>query len=80
MAPTPLAALEGADALVIVTEWKAYRSPDLERLRAALREPVVIDGRNLFEPALMRDAGIEYHPIGRGAAAPMAEKTLALAA
>jgi UDPglucose 6-dehydrogenase len=66
-APTPMAALEGADALVIVTEWKAYRSPDFERVRGALREPVVIDGRNLFEPALMREAGIEYHPIGRAA-------------
>ncbi len=79
-APTPMAALEGADALVIVTEWKAYRSPDFERVRAALREPVVIDGRNLFDPALMQDAGIEYHPIGRSAVGRIAETTLALAA
>jgi UDPglucose 6-dehydrogenase len=78
-APTPMAALEGADALVIVTEWKAYRSPDFARVRAALRQPVLIDGRNLFDPALLREAGIEYHPIGR-AAVLSAEPTLALAA
>jgi UDPglucose 6-dehydrogenase len=78
-APTPMAALEGADALIVVTEWKAYRSPDFERVRAALRQPVVIDGRNLFDPALMREAGIEYHPIGR-AAVVSAEAPLALAA
>jgi UDPglucose 6-dehydrogenase len=78
-APTPMAALDNADALIIVTEWKAYRSPDFGRVRAALREPVVIDGRNLFEPALMQQAGIEYHPIGR-AAVLSSEPTLALAA
>jgi UDPglucose 6-dehydrogenase len=78
-APTPMAALEGADALVIVTEWKAYRSPDFERVRTALREPVVIDGRNLFDPVLVREAGIEYHPIGRSALSS-AQAPLALAA
>lgn len=78
-APTPMAALEDAHALVIVTEWKAYRSPDFERVRAALREPVVIDGRNLFDPAVLREAGIEYHPIGRAALAG-AQTPLALAA
>ena len=59
------AALEGADALAIVTEWKEFRSPDFDAIRAALREPIVFDGRNLFEPALMRELGIEYHCIGR---------------
>jgi UDPglucose 6-dehydrogenase len=78
-APTPMAALEGADALLIVTEWKAYRSPDLDRVRTLLRQPVVFDGRNLFEPALMQAHGIEYHSIGRGAAAT-AQMPLALAA
>jgi len=58
-------ALEGADALVIVTEWKEFRSPDFEAIRTALREPLVFDGRNLFEPALMKSLGIEYHSIGR---------------
>jgi UDPglucose 6-dehydrogenase len=82
-ADTPMAALDGADALIVVTEWKAYRAPDFARLRAALRQPVVIDGRNLFEPALMREAGIEYHPIGRlggRTALVSAQAPLALAA
>ena len=60
-------ALEGADALVIVTEWKEFRSPDFAHLAAALRQPVIFDGRNLFEPADMRALGLEYHAIGRGA-------------
>jgi UDPglucose 6-dehydrogenase len=68
-AATPWAALDGADALIVVTEWNVYRSPDFARVRAALREPVVIDGRNLFDPALMREEGIEYLPVGRAAAA-----------
>lgn len=68
----PMAALQGADALVIVTEWKAFRSPDFAAVKAALGEPVVFDGRNLFEPAAMRAAGIEYFAVGRtaGASAP----------
>ena len=67
-ADTPLDAAEGADALVIVTEWKAFRSPDYERLRSSLKQPVIIDGRNVLEPALAREAGFEYLPIGRPAA------------
>jgi UDPglucose 6-dehydrogenase len=58
-------ALPGAEALVIVTEWKAFRSPDFEQIKARLKQPVVIDGRNLFEPALLTGMGIEYHGIGR---------------
>ena len=57
----------GAAALVIVTEWKEFRSPDFTHLAAALRTPVIFDGRNLFEPADMRALGLEYHPIGRTA-------------
>jgi UDPglucose 6-dehydrogenase len=64
-AHSPMAALERADALVIVTEWKAFRSPDFERIRAALRQPVIFDGRNLFHPARVREAGLEYFAIGR---------------
>ncbi|MFO1219235.1 MAG: UDP-glucose/GDP-mannose dehydrogenase family protein [Burkholderiaceae bacterium] len=64
-AESPMQALEGADALIIVTEWKAFRSPDFARVRALLREPVVFDGRNLFDPALLREQGIDYRPIGR---------------
>ena len=59
-------ALEGADALVIVTEWKEFRSPDFAHLAATLRQPVIFDGRNLFEPADMSALGLEYHAIGRG--------------
>ena len=64
-AATPNEALEGADALVIVTEWRAFRSPDFERMRTLLRQPVIFDGRNLFDPMQVRDAGFEYFPIGR---------------
>jgi UDPglucose 6-dehydrogenase len=63
-------AVEGADALVIVTEWKEFRSPDFDHLRRSLRQPVVFDGRNLFDPALLHGEGLEYHCIGRGAAVP----------
>ena len=60
------AVLEGADALAIVTEWKAFRSPDFERIRATLKQPVVFDGRNIFEPRTVEAAGIAYYGIGRG--------------
>ena len=59
-------AARGADALLIATEWKIYRSPDLAALRRALRHPVVFDGRNLFDPADMRRAGLRYFGVGRG--------------
>jgi UDPglucose 6-dehydrogenase len=61
----PYAALEGADALAIVTEWKAFRSPDFARIKTALSEPVIFDGRNLYAPAVVSAAGLEYHAIGR---------------
>jgi UDPglucose 6-dehydrogenase len=61
-------AARGADALVVVTEWKAFRSPDFDRLRTELRQPVIFDGRNLFDPATMLEAAFEYHAIGRLAA------------
>ncbi|KRE99515.1 UDP-glucose 6-dehydrogenase [Frateuria sp. Soil773] len=59
-------ALEGADVLAIVTEWKAFRSPDFARIRAALKEPAIFDGRNLYEPAAVEEAGLAYYGIGRG--------------
>ena len=68
-AASATAALQGADALVLITEWREFKSPDFDALRSHLRQPVVFDGRNLFEPSLMRAMGIEYHGIGRGAAA-----------
>jgi UDPglucose 6-dehydrogenase len=59
------AALEGADALVIVTEWQEFRSPDFARIRATLKVPAIFDGRNLYDPAVLKGLGIEYYPIGR---------------
>ena len=59
-------ALEGADALVVVTEWRQFRSPDLKALKAALGDTVVFDGRNLYGPKDMEDAGLAYYGIGRG--------------
>ena len=64
-ADNPMDALTGADALAIVTEWKAFRSPDFEQVKTRLKQPVIFDGRNLFEPAVMTELGIEYHGIGR---------------
>ena len=58
-------ALQGADALIIVTEWKAFKSPDFNVIKARLKQPVIFDGRNLFEPASVTAQGIEYHGIGR---------------
>ncbi|MDR3482456.1 MAG: UDP-glucose/GDP-mannose dehydrogenase family protein [Burkholderiaceae bacterium] len=64
-AADPMDALAGADALAIVTEWKAFRSPDFAQVKQQLKAPVIFDGRNLFEPAIMAEAGFEYHGIGR---------------
>lgn len=62
---TPEAALVGADVLTIVTEWKVFRSPDFAVIKASLKHPVIFDGRNLYEPAQMRELGFEYFAIGR---------------
>ena len=64
-ADSAMGALQGADALVIVTEWKEFRSPDFERIKSTLLQPVIFDGRNMFTPATVDAAGIEYHAIGR---------------
>ena len=58
--------LDGADALVVVTDWNEYRFPDFGRIKSALRQPVVIDGRNLYDPAKMAQLGFTYRSIGRG--------------
>ena len=60
-----MSATKAADAVVIVTEWKEFRAPDLDALKASLKQAVVFDGRNLYEPKQMRAAGFEYFPIGR---------------
>jgi len=62
---TPMAATEGADALVIVTEWTAFKSPDFTALKESLTAPLVFDGRNLYEPTAIAALGIEYYSIGR---------------
>ncbi len=59
-------ALDGADALVVVTEWKQFRSPDFARLKEVLKDAVIFDGRNLYEPAEVEQGGIAYYGIGRG--------------
>ena len=58
-------ALAGADALLIVTEWNEFRRPDFARMRSLMRQPVILDGRNLYEPDVMREHGFAYLPIGR---------------
>ena len=67
LADTPYDVLDGADTLAICTEWQVFRSPDFARLRQTLREPVIFDGRNLFDPAAMASEGFTYYAIGRGA-------------
>jgi len=67
-ADSPLAALDGADALAVVTEWKEFRSPDFQAIRARLKTPAIFDGRNLYDPEEMKRAGLEYYPVGRAAA------------
>ncbi|MFY2027666.1 UDP-glucose dehydrogenase family protein [Achromobacter xylosoxidans] len=62
---TPMDAVKDADALLIVTEWKVYRSPDFTALKAALRSAIIFDGRNLYEPKEIRADGFEYEAIGR---------------
>jgi UDPglucose 6-dehydrogenase len=59
-------ALDGADALVVVTEWKAFWSPDFARIASALKQPVIFDGRNIYDPRAVEGAGIAYYGIGRG--------------
>jgi UDPglucose 6-dehydrogenase len=58
--------LKGADALAIVTEWREFRSPDFEQIRATLRAPVIFDGRNIYDPKLLKHYGFHYYAIGRG--------------
>jgi len=64
-------ALAGADALLIITEWKPYRRPDFQKMRGLMRQPIILDGRNLFEPERMRELGFEYMSIGRPRVAPL---------
>jgi UDPglucose 6-dehydrogenase len=65
IAGSALEALEGADALVVITEWQEFRSPDFAAIKSKLRTPAIFDGRNLYDPAVVKGHGIEYFPIGR---------------
>jgi UDPglucose 6-dehydrogenase len=65
-------ALQGADALLIVTEWNEFRRPDFARMKKLLRQPIIFDGRNLYEPDVMREHGFTYFPIGRAVVRPAA--------
>jgi UDPglucose 6-dehydrogenase len=64
-AETNYEALAGADALVIVTDWNEYRHPDFVRLKRGLKRPIVVDGRNLYDPKKMAQVGLTYYSIGR---------------
>ncbi|HVS55108.1 MAG TPA: UDP binding domain-containing protein, partial [Casimicrobiaceae bacterium] len=64
-AASPMDAVTGADAVVVVTEWQEFRSPDFSELKRTLRQPLLFDGRNLFDPKEVRAAGLEYFGIGR---------------
>ncbi|HHQ4451414.1 TPA: UDP-glucose dehydrogenase family protein [Aeromonas veronii] len=65
LCPTQESALERADALLICTEWQAFRAPDFQQLKALLNQPVIIDGRNLYDPRQLSEIGFDYHAIGR---------------
>ena len=67
-AETNYEALAGADALVVVTDWNEYRHPDFERVKRTLRQPVIVDGRNLYDVEKMRELGVRYYSIGRPSA------------
>jgi UDPglucose 6-dehydrogenase len=66
LCPDPERALVGADALVVITEWQAFRSPDFEEIRKVLHRPVIFDGRNIYQPAWLEQQGFVYYGIGRG--------------
>jgi UDPglucose 6-dehydrogenase len=57
--------LEGADALLLVTEWQAFRNPNFERMKATMRQPVIFDGRNIYDPEHVRELGFTYYGMGR---------------
>jgi len=61
----PYALADGADGLVLVTEWNEFRQLDLGRVKASMRRPVMVDGRNIYDPAIMRSLGFTYRGIGR---------------
>jgi UDPglucose 6-dehydrogenase len=67
LATSEYAAIDGADALVLVTEWKQFRGADFRRVKTMMAQPNIFDGRNIWDPATLRGLGFAYHGIGRGA-------------
>ena len=65
LAESAMQALEGADALLVLTEWKTFHNPDFEAIKAAMRRPLILDGRNLYNPEMLQSLGIAYQGIGR---------------
>jgi UDPglucose 6-dehydrogenase len=65
LSPNNYGCIEGADALLLITEWQAFRNPNFERLKSLMRQPVIFDGRNIYEPAHLRGLGFTYYGIGR---------------
>ena len=63
---TPESALQDADALVLVTEWRIFQSPDFEKIKSSLNNAVIFDGRNIYDPDHVKAAGFTYYGIGRG--------------
>ncbi len=73
----PMAAARGASALLVITEWREFRSPDFDALRATMKRPLLLDGRNLYDPARMAELGFEHWGVGRAGALPAADTTAA---
>jgi UDPglucose 6-dehydrogenase len=65
LAANNYACLDGADALLVVTEWQAFRNPNFERMKSAMKQPVIFDGRNIYEPAHIRELGFTYYGVGK---------------
>ena len=80
LANSPMEAVKGASALIVVTEWREFRSPDFDVLLSTMRRPLVLDGRNLYDPQTLRELGFEHVGIGRGDTEPRGHGVLSLAA
>jgi UDPglucose 6-dehydrogenase len=79
LAETAYDAARGADALLILTEWEEFAALDLKRMRSELKYPIVIDGRNLYDPEVMAASGFTYYSVGRAASSPEGVDAAAIA-
>lgn len=75
LAENKYAILKGADALVVMTEWRSFQAPDFAEIRSSLKSPIIFDGRNIFNPASLERQGIAYYGIGRGRSLPVATRS-----